>query len=150
MTLGISTNVNPLFRFGMPGFTQRAKSTWQLTTIENQLLPFQSRVTMSPVDCQVKALFAHVAEDASHQPATPPLNSLSLSQKQPPPQISEMRAARPAADSRDVLRAGRERLEQETWSGAVKKTKRILHFNYFTKSLDAIKCPRYIHPIVLN
>lgn len=66
------------------------------------------------------------------------------------PQISEMRAARPAADSRDFLRAGRERLEQETWSGAVKKTKRILHFNYFIKSLDAIKCPRYIHPIVLN
>lgn len=57
--------------------------------------------------------------------------------------------ARPAAD-RDVLKAGRERLDQETWSGAVKKTKRILLFNYFIKSLDAIKCPRYIHPIVLN
>ena len=79
--------------------------------------------------------------------ATPPLNSLPLKH---PPQISKMRAARPAADSRDVLKAGRERLAQETWSGAVKKTKRILLFNYFIKSLDAIKCPRYIHPIVLN
>ena len=77
--------------------------------------------------------------------ATPPLNSLHLK-----PQKSKMREARPAADSRDVLKAGRERLEQETWSGAVKKTKRILLFNYFIRSLDAIKCPRYIHPIVLN
>lgn len=84
MTLGNLTNVNPLFRFGMLGFTQRAKSTWKFTTIENQLLPFQSKVTMSPVDCQFKALFAHVAEDVSHQPATPPLNSLSLKNNLPP------------------------------------------------------------------
>lgn len=83
-----------------------------------------------------------LVKDATHQPATPPLNSLPLE--------SKMRAARPAADNRDVLKAGRERLEQETWSGAVKKTKRILLFNYFIRSLDAIKCPRYIHPIFLN
>ncbi len=30
------------------------------------------------------------------------------------------------------------------------KDKKNLAFNYFIKSLDAIKCPRYIHPIVLN
>lgn len=31
-----------------------------------------------------------------------------------------------------------------------KRQKRILLFNYFIKRPDAIKCPRYIHPIVLN
>lgn len=66
-----------------------------------------------------------------------------------------MRAAKPAADSRGFnffffFKAGQERLEQETWSGAVKRQKESFFLNIFFKSLDAIKCPRYIYPIVLN
>lgn len=39
-----------------------------------------------------------------------------------------MRAARPAADSRDVLKAGQERLEQETWERGSEKDKKNLAF----------------------
>lgn len=81
-------------------------------------------------------------KDGTHHASTPSPNSLCL--KHPPP------PARPTADSQDVLKAGQERLERQTWSGAVKETKRILLFNYFIKISDVIKCPRYIQPIVLN
>lgn len=50
-------------------------------------------------------------------------------------------AAHPAADSRDVLKTGQERLEQETWSGAGKRQKESCFLIILLRALMLLKAP---------
>lgn len=87
-------------------------------------------------------------KDATHHAAAPCLLTLSFSNKPRAPRNESSSSSRSWQPTCFESRSGKVRATNMERGG--QKTKRILLFNYFIKIPDAIKCPRYIHPIVPN